>query len=247
MADNRSLTYLQPTEVQDARAIWVNPAGLGVRPVASVYFDLTASRSGGGRLRQLDLGFDSRGFSFAYQRDIFDGGVTGHTYRLGLGTSAGPLAVGFATSLFRGGGGKGMGWDLGGLYALSPRWMVGATVANIGQPVVRGLQQKVRFTAGATAAPIPLLSASAMATANSNGLSGFALTLRALFGTSLPLGALARVDTDQRLRRTQFAFGFTVGGADQAGLIGTTPGDVSSLDNLTLVGVSTRAAAARRR
>jgi hypothetical protein len=105
----------------------------------------------------------------------------------------------------------------------------------------------VRFAAGATAAPIPLLGASAMATANSSGLSGFALTIRALFGTSLPLGVLARVDTDQRLRRTQFAFGFTVGGADQASLIGTTPGDLSSLDNLTLVGVSTRAAAARRR
>ncbi|HEY6808241.1 MAG TPA: hypothetical protein VI160_05570 [Gemmatimonadales bacterium] len=246
MADNRSLAYLQPTEVQDARAIWVNPAGLGVRPEASVYIDFTAARAGGGRLRQLDAGFNSRGFSFAYQRDIFDGGVTGHTYRLGLGTSAGALAVGFATSLYRGGGAKAMGWDLGGLYRLDPRLTVGATVTNLGQPVVRGLRQAVRYTAGATAAPIPALRASALASAGSGGLGGFALTLRALFGASLPLSALARMDTDQRLRRTQFAFGFTVGGADQAGLVGTTPGDVSSLDNLTLVGVSTRAAVARR-
>jgi hypothetical protein len=123
---------------------------------------------------------------------------------------------------------------------------VGATIANLGQPVVRGLQQSVRYSLGATVAPVALLRASALATAGSHGVSGFALGLRAIFGTSLPLGALARMDTDQRFRRTQFAFGFTVGGADQAGLIGTTPGDLSSLDNLTLVGVSTHAAVARR-
>src|SRR2546430_15076346 len=38
---NNAALYLPPTDVSDARALWVNPAGLGHFPEASVHLDLT--------------------------------------------------------------------------------------------------------------------------------------------------------------------------------------------------------------
>src|SRR5207249_9732248 len=98
VAANRTTLYLHPTDVTDARALWVNPAGLGRFQEASLHLDLTVGDPGAaGRLRQLTLGFNSRGFSFGYQRDVFDGGVRGHTYRLGFaGGPAGAAGGGAA-------------------------------------------------------------------------------------------------------------------------------------------------------
>src|SRR5262245_7881494 len=88
VAPNRATAYLFPTAVEDARAIWLNPAGLGVRRDASIYAEaLVGDPGANGRLRQMNVGFNSRGLSFAYQRDILDNGVRGSTYRLGLGAA----------------------------------------------------------------------------------------------------------------------------------------------------------------
>ena len=70
-------------------------------------------------------------------------------------------------------------------------------------------------------------------------------TLRA--GTSLPIGLLARLDTDRSLHRGGFAFGFSLGAADMAGLVATTPADVNGIDALSLYGVSTRRFTSARR
>src|SRR2546426_5316367 len=57
VAPNRTTLYLHPTEVGDARALWVNPAGLGRFEEASVHLDLTVGDPGAsGRLRQVTLG-----------------------------------------------------------------------------------------------------------------------------------------------------------------------------------------------
>jgi len=133
---NRATAYLHPTDVIDARAIWVNPAGLAGLTMASVYLDLTVGQPGGrGRLRQLSGGFDSRGFAFSYQRDILDGGGRGHTYKVGLGGGNGPLAAGFGMALYRGDT-KGTGWDLGLRYVPSRAVRVGGAILNIGEPSV---------------------------------------------------------------------------------------------------------------
>ena len=70
---------------------------------------------GDARLRQLTFGFNSRGLSFGYQRDVFAGGARGHTYRLGLGAGRAGLAAGLATAIYRGNT-KGTGWDFGVVY-----------------------------------------------------------------------------------------------------------------------------------
>src|SRR5205807_2095321 len=75
---NRATLYLYPSDVTDARAVWVNPAGSGRFEEASLNLDLTVGDPGAaGRLRQLTLGLSSRGLSFGYQRDVFDPGGRG--------------------------------------------------------------------------------------------------------------------------------------------------------------------------
>src|SRR5213076_3503367 len=103
VAPNRATGYLFPTDVHDARAIWVNPAGLAVLREASVYAELGVGDPGArGRLRQINAGFNSRGLSFGYQRDIFDNNVRGTTYRIGLAGGSGGLAAGAALTHYRG-------------------------------------------------------------------------------------------------------------------------------------------------
>ena len=83
---------------------------------------------------------------------------------------------------------------------------------------------------------------SALSQLTSDGAEGYAFGARGTLGAGwkLPVGLLARLDTDGSLRRTGFVFGVSLGGEDAAGLVATTPGDVSSIDALSLYGVSTR-------
>ncbi len=243
VAPNRAALYLYPTDVTDARALWVNPAGLGRAEQASVHIDVTVGDPGsGGRLRQLTTGLSSRGFALGYQRDLFDGGVRGHTYRLGFAGGERRLAAGVAAALYRGGT-SGTGWDVGAVYDLTPSLTIVATVANVGRPVVRDSTLPVTYTPGATFRLSGARAAfSADAQMTSDGVTGYAFGATAGLrqGTPLPLGILLRVDTDRSLRRAAFAFGLSVGEQDLLGAVGTTPGDLGRLDAVSLYGVSTR-------
>ncbi|HTY05711.1 MAG TPA: hypothetical protein VMC86_04265 [Gemmatimonadales bacterium] len=246
VAVNRSTTYLMPSDVQDARAIWVNPAGLGVQSQASIYFDLTASDPGSrAQLRQLNLGFNARGLSFAYQRDQFSGGTRGSTYKMGFGVGEGRLAVGAAAALYRGDT-KGTGWDLGASFKAAHPLVLALVVGNIGQPSVRGVEQRIRYTASGTLQVAPGFGVAALAAADPRGMQAYGLAAHAGFDWSFPVALVARLDTDQKFRRQQFALGISIGGTNQLGVIATAPGDISSVNDLTVVGVATRTAPARR-
>ena len=242
---NRTTLYLHPTDVTGARALWVNPAGLGRLAEASIHADVTVGDPGAaGRLRQLTLGFASRGFSLGYQRDVFDGGLRGHTYRMAVATSHAGLAAGAAATLYRGGT-SGRTWDLGVLYQAGARLAVGGVIASIGQPVVRGVPQRVTFIPGATlrfggSGAGGALSAHGRITPDS--VAGYAFGLRAGLreGARAPVRVLLRLDTDGSLRRAGLAFGLSLGGKDLVGAVVTLPGDASRVDAASLYGVSTR-------
>ncbi len=74
------------------------------------------------------------------------------------------------------------------------------------------------------------------------GVSGYSLGARAGLrqATRLPLGFVARVDTDRALHGAGFAFGFSIGAQDLAGIVATTPGTISGIDALDLYGISSR-------
>jgi len=252
VASNRAAAYLHPTDVRDARGIWVNPAGLGVLRDASVYAELSVQdpATGTARLRQLSAGFNSRGLAFAYQRDVFDGGRRGHTYRFGLAGSSKGLAAGAAMALYRGDT-KGTGWDIGVSYAIEGRaaLTVGGVIANIGQPLVRGLEQRLTFVPGATWRPLgPAAGFSIHARMTPDSVLSYAFGFSWQgSGGRFPVGVLARLDTDGGTRRTAFTIGIGIGGADRVGLVVSTPGDVSGVDAASLYGVSSRVPSGRRR
>jgi hypothetical protein len=245
---NRATTYLHPTDVRDPRALWVNPAGLGVLREASVYAEIAVQDPGArGRLRQLSAGFNARGLAFGYQRDVFDGGRRGHTYRLGLAGASEGLAAGAAMALYRGDT-KGTGWDVGASYAFAAL-TVGGVVANIGQPVVRGLEQRLTIVPGVTWRPLgPAAALSVHARITPDSVMGYAFGLSwQTAGGRLPIGVLARLDTDGGLRRGAFAVGLSIGGPDRVGAVLGAPGNLSGVDAASLWGLSTRDASARRR
>lgn len=250
VAPNRATAYLHPTDVHDARALWVNPAGLGTVNEASVYAELVVANPGAkGRLRQLNAGFNSRGLSFGYQRDVFDGGVRGSTYRLGLAGASEGLAGGFAVAYYRGNT-KGTGWDFGLTYAVAPALTVGGVLTNVGQPSVRGLRQRVTMVPGCTWRPFgPGAAFSVHARVTPDSVVGYAFGLgwQGNRTRRLPLAIFARLDTDGGLRRGAFSLGLSIGGPDRVGTVISTPGDVSGVDAVSLYGLSTREAGGGRR
>lgn len=243
VAPNRATAYLHPTDVYDARALWVNPAGLGVLREASIYAEFVVGDPGSrGRLRQVNAGFNARGLSLGYQRDILDDGQRGHTYRLGLAGGAGGLAAGFATAYYRGDGAKATAWNLGVSYVAHATINLGLVAANLGQPVVRGLQQRLTYIPALTwrPNPIPAISLSAHARITPDSVVAYAFGLSWGGDARLPVGITARLDTDGDFRRGAFVLALSIGGQDRFGAVASTPGDVSHLDAVSLYGLSTR-------
>ena len=249
---NRATAYLFPTDVRDPRAVWVNPAGLGVLRDASIYAELSVGDPGAsGRLRQINAGFNSRGLSLAYQRDILNAGIRGSTLRLGLAGGSKGLAAGVAVARYGGTGITSTGWDFGMTYLAMPQLTVGAVAANIGQPVVGGLRQRVTFVPGLTWHPGPIralaLSTLAHLTNHAEASYAFGAAWRTPGESSRwPIEIIARLDTDGGLRRSAFAFGLSIGGQNRFGAAVTTPGDASHLDAASVYGLVTREPTVRR-
>ena len=250
VAPNRATAYLFPTNVQDVRALWVNPAGLGVQREASIYAELLVSDPGAlGQLAQINAGFNARGLSVGYQRDHLDDGVRGHTYRLGLAGGSGRLAGGGALALYRGTDASATGWDVGVTYTAHKSLNAALVVANLGQPVVRGLQQRMTYIPGLTWSPVAGLGFSTDARITPDSVASFAFGLSWRSGGTgkWPVEIITRLDTDGDLRRGAFVFGLALGGQDRFGAIGTTPGDVSRVDGVSLYGLAVRESTSRGR
>jgi hypothetical protein len=241
VAANRATTYLVPSDVTDARAVWVNPGALAATPEASVALDLTVANPGArGRLAQISAGLDARGFAFGYQRNVFPNGDRGHTYRLGLGGKSGGLAVGFAAA-FHGGAIRGTGWDVGARYDWRPEFTLGGVVRNLGRPTVLGVRQEVILLPAITVRPLGAsLALSGEAAFTTTVARGYGVQASFGPGARSALGIIARLDTDRSWHRTAFTLALSLGRRDRVGLTGTMPEDLSRLGTASVYGLSTR-------
>jgi len=138
----RSRDYLFVTGTDDARALWVNPAGLA-RPIASLFGEVTGTRtiSGGWHVGQYSLALSSRNIAFGYRRDRFENAPDLGTWRVAGGLALTRLTLGTAIELHQ----SRRSWDIGLQYFPAPPVTFGAVVRNIGRPVVR--QSTLRLTA----------------------------------------------------------------------------------------------------
>jgi hypothetical protein len=148
LAAPRSAAYLFTANVEDARALWINPAGLGVLPVASIYAEVAGDRpitGDGWDLRQYSFGLQSRALALGYQRDRPAAGNGQGYWRLGAGFPLGRrLALGTGVTFTRPERGLDIGLRVSPLRPLD----VGLVVRDIGRPVVRATKQPLSVTGG---------------------------------------------------------------------------------------------------
>jgi hypothetical protein len=249
----RSLDYLNAASVDDARASWLNPAGLGRVLEASVMAEVVVDRplAGDLRLAQYTLGMNSRGISFAFARDRGSDTAGVSIFRFGLGLPLGRSgSLGWAVSLYRGGA-RDEGVDLGLRYGPSRAIELGAVVRNLLEPVVRDtllpltavgavvwspLWQRVEF--GAEAHGVRL-------EAEGGYQASYRAGLRLATGGRTPMRLVVSLDLDSSLEPRRWTAGLVVGAQDRIGLLGSaTPeaGELGRLDRFSAFGLASRRA-----
>jgi hypothetical protein len=247
--DPRSGDYLFSASAQDARALWVNPAGLAAAFEAVVMGEVLVERSSDDdfMLRQITVGFNSRGFGFGFRRDRFENSVGGNTLRIGFGRALGRIAVGASLTVYSDSADQ-RELDLGIRGFIFPGLEFGAAVQHIFEPLARDslLPATGRLGAALTLWQGTLQLNTEAFAANRPSASGYevgyraGLTLRSSGRT--PLGLLAAVDLSDDVRIDRIVVGFVLGGRDR-GIItghGGRRNGTAYLDGIGLTGVASR-------
>lgn len=171
---------------------------------------------------------------------MFGDGVTGHTYRLGLGAGRRGLSAGLAMAIYRGDT-KGMGWDFGVVYEPLRMVALGAVLRNVRQPVVRGIRQDATLVPTITLKPVgSMVALSAESRITSDSVLGYAVGGRVQVGGRVPFGLLVRFDADQHFHQAAWVFGISIGSREIFGTAASIPSDVDRVDATNFYGVVTR-------
>jgi hypothetical protein len=252
----RSADYMFAATASDARAIWVNPAGLAVVPEASLFGEFVLQRpiDQDIRLSQLSFGFNSQGLSFGYNRERLLNDSSNHTYRVALARALRLWTLGAAVSHFRSGNND-TGFDVGIRYRLLPSMQLGAVVRNIGQPQVRNDTLPLTAVAGLGWSLLPgflVVKGEAIAQ-NRLAESGYEMAYRAgaelSFGRAFPISALTAVTMDNDLGVSMWWLGISLGGARRGVFVaGVTPDDPEMrVQTVSAAGIATNPLTAWRR
>ncbi len=164
----RTEIYEFAAAANDARAIWVNPAGLGAVLEASVMGEVVLEwdETDKTRMSQWMLGFNSHGLGFAYQRDRFVDDPTTPTedsrsvdaFRLGVSLPFEKGELGGSATMYRGGDEDTQwGWDIGLRYGLGSKLTLAGVLRNIGRPVALDVPIPFGGTVGFTWLPAPTI------------------------------------------------------------------------------------------
>jgi hypothetical protein len=258
VASPRSADYLFLTNVWDVRALWVNPAGLGILPEASLLGEFVIQRDidDDFKLGQFSLGFNSRGFSLGYQRDRLGEGVSGTTWKGGLAVPFRGGAIGGAMTWYRGTGENDTDLDLGVLYRPAMGIMLGGVVRHIGRPTVRGVEIPVEWVAGVhwstPDGSFALLGEGHAFDTPGDGDSGLDVTYRAgaqiSLGNRLPISVLTAFDLGSNVAIDRWHIGVRAGAGRQATAVGTfvSRNDQMQLDRASVTGVVSNILTGRR-
>jgi hypothetical protein len=214
----------------------VNPGALGLPGTLSVFADVTfglqAPYDAGSPVQQFSFGLNSYFLAFSYQFDrlpdaLGTGTIRGYAVRLALWGRHEKTGGGGTITWYSGGDG-GVGFDAGVLYRANSSLDLGAVIANIGQPTVRGIGLLALLRPAVNVhTPGGAFALQAQGEVDTYGLRGFA------FGTAInlaPVHITVRLDTNAELQRESFTFGLSVGGETRVGTLATTSGDLSDMD-----------------
>lgn len=208
--------YRLVAEADDADALWVNPAGLGMRSGFSLFSQRSQSDSDdllfGSATSQRVWGARFGGLGLGYRHDEFPVPertvrAQGDAYSIGLGVGREAVALGAAYTWHRVGP-HASAWDLGALVRPASWLSVGVSWRDLGSPVVGGVRQDERVVAGLALRPFgTLLTATAESELDTRG--GDAVQHRAGVRVLAPHGleAFALLDFDRDVDLQNYSFG----------------------------------------
>jgi hypothetical protein len=256
----RTADYEFVASANDARAIWVNPAGLAANPEASVMGDLTIEwqLEDKTRVSQWMLGFNSHGLGFAYQRDRFpDDPLTPENdprsvsaFRFATSLPFRRGALGGSFSLYRGGdAGNETGWDIGLRFNMGTKVALAGVLRNIGRPVPFDVPLPFGGAVGFAWLPVPaVLELSVdVELAERPGISGVDALYRGGVGFSpsadIPFTVHTALALSNSFALDQWVIGVSFGGGARGVVLTSGPLESANpaFDRFTLGGVVSRA------
>ena len=144
--------YLLTTDAFDARALWIQPAGLAAIREASVSgFFTTATQRGQGPT-QYGLSLASGGLGLSWQHDRLGNGASDNQWAIGLGVGNQTVKVGVARRWIRGANANDAALDLGMRITPRPSVLLSLAWRDIGSPVVRDTVVRAVLVPGAALA-----------------------------------------------------------------------------------------------
>ncbi len=242
------MDYLFAATANDARAIWLNPAGLAVVPEASIMAEFVVHRSPEAdlRLSQLSLGFNSQGLSMGYNRERLVSDSSNHAYRIAMARALQGWTIGISMSYFRNSLND-TGYDAGIRYRVLRSVDLGVVLRNIGQPQIRSDTLPLTGVVGVgwTILGGALVLTGETLAQNRLSESGYAMNYRAgaqlSVGRAIPITGLTAVHLDSDLGVTMWSFGLSVGRGRRGVLVGgvSTNDPSAHLGTLSLAGIAT--------
>ena len=224
----RSGDYLFVTNAADARALWVNPAGLNITPGASVLAEFTLRRTQSDlRLEQYTVGIHSRGLSVGYQRNRPSGTSAVGVLRAGLAIPLRRGAIGLSGARYSQDSVSSKEADVGIIFLPATSIQLGAVVRHIGRPTVEAVELPITAVAGFQWSTARLqFSSEVLATEERvPGESGYDFTYRVgtriILSTGFPLMTVAAAKLGPTGRIRGFSVGLAFGLARQITSIGS--------------------------
>jgi hypothetical protein len=127
--------YLLGVDAMDARALWVQPAGLSGRREASI--DGMFTLEDGSELREYGLTVSSGGLGLGWQHDRLPDGRSGDQWAVGFALGNPLVGLGAVQRWFKGGGTDASATDIGFRYQPGVHLRMSLGWHNIGSPEVR--------------------------------------------------------------------------------------------------------------
>jgi hypothetical protein len=131
--------YMLSTDAGDARALWVQPAGLARSREASIAAFVTGNNYPGGmQVGQYGATIASGVLAFGWQHDRYSDSVSSNAFVVGLAGGTPLFSVGLDRRFYSGTNTKGGSWDIGGRYILTPMLEASLVVRDLSSPVIVG-------------------------------------------------------------------------------------------------------------
>lgn len=126
--------YLLTTEAADARALWLNPAGLARRLEASLGADVSIDRFATGmQVSQYSATVSSRGVAAAWMHERYPAGQSLNAYAVGVGLGDEQFSAGATRRWYRGLA-SGVAWDVAARVATGEGAQLSLVARNLGSP-----------------------------------------------------------------------------------------------------------------